>query len=226
MKICENCNNINDGFYSDRFCSEKCSRAFSTKNDNSKELKDAICIDCKSDIKINKRASLKTCRCKKCKILLRKKQYKENNNRVCKYCGKEIKYKFKQICDICSNFYKNIYRDKCSFKFNLNKYKDEFDLSLYEKHGTYTAKNRGDNFGGIVRDHMFSVYDAYKISLDPILVSHPANCKLMVNIHNLNKNRKSSITLQDLIVRILQFESKYKTENNKIILEIINKIKN
>lgn len=226
MKICENCNEINTGSYSDRFCSKKCSKSFSTKNDNSREQKDAICIDCESKIKINKRASLKTCRCEKCKILLRKKQYKENNKRICKYCGNEIDKQFKLICEKCSNFYRNVYRDRCSFKFDLNKYKDEFDLTLYKKYGTYTAKNRGNNFNGIVRDHMFSVYDAYKISLDPILVSHPANCKLMINIYNLNKNRKSSITLQELILRILKFESKYKTENNKIILEIIKKIKN
>jgi len=225
MKKCENCGKINNEDYSNRFCSEKCSRSYSTKNDNSREQKYASCIDCKSKIRINKRASLKLCRCDKCKISLRKKKYKENNKRICKYCGNEINKRFKQICDTCSNFYMNVYRDRCSFKFDLNKYKNEFDLDIYKKYGTYTAKNRGNNFNGIVRNHMFSINDAYKISLDPLLVAHPANCRLIKNIENLNKNRKSSITLQELINKILKFESKYQTENNSDILEIINRIK-
>lgn len=83
--ICENCGKEHDGsFGSGRFCCKKCAHTFSTKNDNSKELKDAKCIECGKIIYINKRASDKKCLCNDCK-----KQYLLNNHPYyCKICGK------------------------------------------------------------------------------------------------------------------------------------------
>lgn len=76
--VCDNCGAFHNGTYgSGRFCSEKCSRSFSTKRDNKKELKEARCVICGDLIYINKRASLKKCKCKKCK----------KKNKKCKICG-------------------------------------------------------------------------------------------------------------------------------------------
>ena len=86
--ICENCGKEHDGsFGSGRFCCKECARAFSTRNDNNKELKEAKCIKCGKIIYINKRSSIKKCLCDKCKKqdLYYKKIHKRN---ICKICGR------------------------------------------------------------------------------------------------------------------------------------------
>ena len=79
--ICENCGKEHDGSYgSGRFCCKECAKSFSTKKDNSSLLKEAKCISCGKTIYINKRSSLKTCKCEECKTLIQKK---------CSICGRE-----------------------------------------------------------------------------------------------------------------------------------------
>ena len=81
--------------------------------------------------------------------------------------------------------------------------------SLIEKYGWYKAKNRGDNLNGVSRDHMLSVNEGFNMKIDPYLISHPANCKLMVHTDNVSKHKKSSITKEDLIERINSWDKKY-----------------
>lgn len=97
--ICENCGSEYDIGYSTRFCSLKCVRSFSTKNDNKHQKKAAKCIICGKDIFINKRASISKCKCKDCQNLTFKK---------CKICGHTfIGTKNQQFCsDICKNISK------------------------------------------------------------------------------------------------------------------------
>ena len=80
---------------------------------------------------------------------------------------------------------------------------------MYEKYGCYKAKNNGDNFNGIVRDHMFSVSDGFLLNIDPKIIKHPANCELMQNSKNLSKGKHSSITLNELYERINKFNEIY-----------------
>ena len=81
--ICEKCGSEHDGSYgSGRFCSIKCARSYSTKN-KSKDQKEAKCIKCGTNIYINKRASIQTCKCEKCK----KEYHKPSDLKVCKICG-------------------------------------------------------------------------------------------------------------------------------------------
>ena len=76
--ICENCGKEHDGSYgSGRFCSEECARSYSTKNIKG-QLKEAKCIDCGKTIYIDKRASLKICKCEECRAKTK-----------CKICGRE-----------------------------------------------------------------------------------------------------------------------------------------
>lgn len=83
MKICENCIKEHDGSYgSGRFCSNKCARAFSTKNEKVK-TKIAQCIECNANVEINKRASLKHALCFECR---------KTFGRKCKLCGRSLEF--------------------------------------------------------------------------------------------------------------------------------------
>jgi len=60
----------------------------------------------------------------------------------------------------------------------------------------------------VSRDHMLSVKEGFELGIDPKLLSHPANCELMVHNDNISKNKKSSITLEELLERIENFNKK------------------
>ena len=101
------------------------------------------------------------------------------------------------------------FRQRCAFTFNVYNYPEEFELPLIEKYGWYSASNHGGNLNGVTRDHMLSVRFAYDNGIDPKLVSHPANCRLLVHKENVSKYSKCSITLEELKQRIVEWETKY-----------------
>jgi len=107
------------------------------------------------------------------------------------------------------------YKILCKFDFNLNDYPNEFEFTLIEKYGWYKAKNHGDNLNGISRDHMYSIMEGYKSNIDPKIISHPANCKLMIHNENVSKYNKCSITIEELIDRINKWDNKYKLKNKE-----------
>lgn len=132
--ICENCGKEYDGSYSNRFCSKKCARSFSTKNLKG-QLKEAKCIDCGKTIYIDKRASSKICRCKECKEkyneLIFLKSYQE------KYKTKSIKTKnsncniFDNIqCNECYFKQHNICKSKCSISYKLQTLQKYCNLNI------------------------------------------------------------------------------------------------
>lgn len=109
--ICENCGSEYNIGYSTRFCSLKCVKSFSTKNDNKQQKKAAKCIICGKDIFINKRADISKCKCNDCQHITFKK---------CKICGKTFSSTSKQR--FCSNMCKSINNQKKTlayFGFNL-----------------------------------------------------------------------------------------------------------
>lgn len=97
----------------------------------------------------------------------------------------------------------------CRFNFNLSDFKEEFDFSLIKKYGWYKPKNRGDNLGGVSRDHMISIVEGFEKKISPKIISHPANCKLMVHNDNIRKYKNSSITIDELLERIDKWNKKY-----------------
>ena len=101
------------------------------------------------------------------------------------------------------------YRVDCYFKFSVYDFPDEFDLGLIEKHGWYSASNRGNNVGGISRDHMVSVKYGWENSIDASLIAHPANCRLLKHGDNVRKYTRNSISLEELQQRILTWNKKY-----------------
>lgn len=101
------------------------------------------------------------------------------------------------------------YRQLCEFNFSLNEYPNEFDFTLIEKYGWYRAKNRGNIPNGVNRDHMYSVKDGFINKINPKIISHPANCKLLLHKDNIKKKDNSSITLNELLKKIEIWNKKY-----------------
>lgn len=104
---------------------------------------------------------------------------------------------------------KHYYRLQCQFNFNLSDYPNEFDFDLIRKYGWYKAKNHGNNLGGVSRDHMYSIMEGYRNGVDPRIISHPANCRLVRHSENISKLDGSVITLEQLIERIKKWDEKY-----------------
>ena len=153
---------------------------------------------------------------KKLKIIL--------DSKICLKCNSEFipNRKSRKFCSTeCVNEYKKEYYRKnrtelqnykkdCQFEFNLKYYPDEFEFDLIKENGWYKAKNHGDNLGGISRDHMFSINEGFKMNINPEIIKHPANCKLMIHNENSAKWKGCSITLEELKERIDIWNKKYK----------------
>jgi len=102
------------------------------------------------------------------------------------------------------------YRQLCEFKFNLSNFPDEFDFNLIKAHGWYSAPNKGNNLSGVSRDHIVSVKFGFINSVNPKIISHPANCRLITNTDNQKKHSKSLIKIEELIEKIKNWDEKYK----------------
>lgn len=135
----------------------------------------------------------------------------------CKSCGKIISGRSKYCNEECRKNFKRInttefqkYKLDSAFKFNLADYPNEFDFSLIEQFGWYKPKNKGDNLNGVSRDHKISVVYGYNNNIDTKIISHPANCQLMKHTENISKHKKNSITIEELLILIQNWETKYK----------------
>ena len=85
------------------------------------------------------------------------------------------------------------------YKYLLNSYPEEFDFSLIEKYGWYKAKNRGNNLNGVSRDHIYSRDKGFENLIDPYIISHPANCQLLIHTDNESKNCKCDMSIEELV---------------------------
>jgi endogenous inhibitor of DNA gyrase (YacG/DUF329 family) len=101
------------------------------------------------------------------------------------------------------------YRADCAFAFNLKDYPEEFDFSLVEQHGWYSAANRGNNLTGVSRDHMVSVRYGFDNNIPAEHIKHPANCRLLIHSENSSKGTKNHITYEELLNRIAAWDQKY-----------------
>jgi hypothetical protein len=113
------------------------------------------------------------------------------------------------------------------FKFNVYQIPEYFDLDLLETIGWYSCpgkrrKRDAKNTSGVSRDHLYSISDGITNKIHPLILSHPANCRLISHMENKSKHSKSSITIDQLIENILNFQF---TENVKIHSKIVNLIK-
>ena len=93
-------------------------------------------------------------------------------------------------------------------------YPKEFDLSLIEQHGWYTCpgvkrKGQPKNISGVSRDHIISVSYGFNNNIDPKIISHPANCRIMLHLDNKIKHDKCNLTIEQLLEKICVWNRKY-----------------
>ena len=132
-----------------------------------------------------------------------------NRRSEVKYCSDNCRRKFRKNRSVSENVEYKQYRTLSNFNFNLSDYSEEFDFLLVEKYGWYSPSNKKNNLGGVSRDHMLSVNEGFKLGIDPKLIGHPANCRLIIHSDNISKNKKSIISFEELLDRIKRFNDKY-----------------
>lgn len=120
----------------------------------------------------------------------------EDGNGCCfLFCSKE--------CKISSNFYhanKRIDPDLLQkYKAYVKKVYTETDRSI-KLHGTKIENLilRGRKFGYQL-DHMYSIYDGFNNRIDPKIVGHWKNLKIITGLDNIKKFNKSALTLEELL---------------------------
>lgn len=211
-KLCKNCNSI-ISFEKKRnsYCSLSCSASYNNKN-RIVTWNDKIRTGVNKYIENNGYFG---------SVLTKVNSRKNKIDKHCLTCGKVL---LKNKC-YCSNNCRNIarrsqmndflkYKSDCQFKFNLSDFPNEYDFHLIEKYGWYSPTNKKNNINGVSRDHMFSIKEGYELGIDPKIISHPANCQLLQHSENVSKNKKSSISLSMLLVKINEFNEKYNLTNN------------
>ena len=196
--VCKKCNDILE--YDSRnnnFCSHSCSASVNNK------LRSPVTEETKIKIANKIKKTRFTCLCNICK------QEFKSIDPLKTYCTKKCKSnKRKEEMRAARPALTN-YRTDCKFRFNLKDYPDEFNFLLIEQHGWYSASNRGNNLTGVSRDHMVSVRYGFDNNVNPDIISHPANCRLLSQSDNSSKCSKCSITLDELLVRIKEWDLKY-----------------
>jgi hypothetical protein len=135
--------------------------------------------------------------------LIKPKKEKITEPKSCRFCKeKEITEKHKLICNTCKNKFYKFYKPLCVFDFNIKDCVEKFDLTIVNEYGWYSPKNKGNNLGGVSKDHMYSVREGFINGVDPEIIKHPANCKLLLHSENNKKNYNCSITLDELKEKI------------------------
>jgi len=173
------------------------------------------CCECGKSIMIPPSNIRKTIWCSDCDVNRVKISLQPRKIISCACCGKKTKNaKFcttacwlSSINQTKTDFEQ--YAKQCKFKFNVYEYPNFFDLMLIEQHGWYSPSNKNNNLNGVSRDHCFSIKRGFEESVDPAIISHPANCKLVLHKDNQRKNRNCSITLDQLKQNIHAFNDLY-----------------
>jgi len=135
------------------------------------------------------------------------KHYTKRDKEICSTaCTKRANNKAKQVGQPTTI---KSYRADCAFKFSLNDYPEEFNFTLIETYGWYKPKNKGDNLTGVSRDHAVSVRYGLDNNLPAAHLAHPANCVLMQHGKNVSKGTANSITYEELLNKISEWDKKY-----------------
>lgn len=110
---------------------------------------------------------------------------------------------------------KEKYYKECRFTFpkELIPY-----LKGSSKFPNYASEKYSPYKNSITRDHRVSRLYGFEHGIDPYLISHPANCELMLNNDNITKSDKCSISVSQLIDEVEYW-------NEDIIHKIFNDFK-
>lgn len=233
---CQECNTaftVKPGSYG-KFCSLSCgmvsrNRTSTLRKINKYNLAPTLCAHCQKPLPFNKRKNKfcsHSCSATTNNFLPRKRgpipKVKLASTPVkfllCKhtnlwYCNKG----FGGIIQKCSPYIKTLkekYYAAARFKFNVFHYPTEFDLPLLQTYNWYSCpgkKRKHDikNVDGVSRDHLISVSYGFANNIDPKIISHPANCALILHKENKKKHSKCAISLPELLLRIAAWDQKY-----------------
>jgi hypothetical protein len=184
FKICTKCNKTHSkpGTY----CSRKCT--------NSRIISDEQKLKTSSTLKNKPK-------------LIKPEKIKTHNIRICASCGLQetTNGRFQSIyCKFCNPSTR--YRQECRFTFDLRNFPEEFDLTLLKYHGMFNPKT---NPTGVSRDHLISVNYGKINRIDSSIISHPANCQLILQSENSKKHTKNALELDQLLVKIEYWNKKY-----------------
>jgi hypothetical protein len=98
---------------------------------------------------------------------------------------------------------KKLYHKECQFRFNPYSEPRILNFELTKSHKWYHPVT---NKNGITRDHMLSICDGWRNNIPAEIISHPANCHLLLATDNFKKNAGSSITYDQLLERIEKWD--------------------
>ncbi len=220
---CKECGKIFDYICEQKFCSRTCSARYNNRNRNKEvykkqfeTIKKNILNGIFKPFRIPKKIFKLFC------FSCRKEFEVFSSSRKQKYCSKlcrkNILYPKIQKPTTCNQSLRNQslrnqslrnYRVKSGFKFNLADYPEEFDFELIKKHGWYFPKNKKNNLNGVSRDHIVSVKFGHDNNIDPAIISHPANCQLLIHSKNISKYSKCDISIDELKNKINLWNKKY-----------------
>jgi len=126
---------------------------------------------------------------------------------TCGHCGnKFVNRRSVKYCNKHSDLYKSNNRNRYRFTFSISKYPDLFGSYslLLKTHGMWSPTNTN----GLTRDHRVSVNDSIKNNYDPYYITHPLNCELMPWNQNMIKRTDSSITYEQLVILVNEYDSR------------------
>lgn len=199
-KLCKECNEI---IPFDRkkniFCNNSCSATHTNKGKkHSKETLSKMRNSANKRLDENEYERYIDCKNNTCDRKIKKRERK-------KYCTNECKKEYGR--KNMTEYQK--YKADANFKFSLNDYPNEFNFDLIREYGWYSPTNKNNNLGGISRDHILSVREGFELGIDPFLLSHPANCRLMIHNENVSKHKRSDLTEEELKEKIKKFNKLY-----------------
>ena len=234
--ICQYCSktfNVSPGSYG-KFCSLSCGTSFKNKM-NLAKAKDSYnlnpnkCKCCLKGIDYEKRKN-KYCSISCASTVTNSVSRKRGPNPKEKLPYSKIKF---ILCSHTNQYYSNKNPNgttrRCSpyiktlkekyyaaarFKFNVYHYPEEFDMTLIDTNGWYTCpglkrKGQPKNVLGVSRDHIISVSYGFTNNIDPSIISHPANCRIILHSENKKKSTKCDLTIDQLLERIAVWDTKY-----------------
>ena len=100
-----------------------------------------------------------------------------------------------------------------ALKTDWQRYEQEVDRLTNQNYKKYKEIINPDNLtrgrtrGTYQLDHVMSKIDGFKEGVDPKLISHPANLRMLTSTENQSKNSKSQYTKNQLLEEIKRFVS-------------------
>jgi hypothetical protein len=208
-----------------RFCNLTCCNRENARIERQRSLdrymsNPKFCLGCQQVVPYEsvKKSGAKYCSNSCASKFTNKKRSQESRNKQ----RKSLLKKFG--CEEYTTTYKEVYYSMAKFSFSVYDYPDLFDLKSLTINGWYSCGGRTiaeENKNGMTRDHKISIRYGMKKNLHPFLLSHPVNCQLLLARDNSSKSAKCSMTIDDLIEQILNFNGEFSHQS-----KCLNLIKN